>query len=841
MLCPRFRMIFTLVEWYGGLHMKMKKMLWLLVAVLALALVLIACGKDKKESDTPDTGKPGIPTIEATLTFAESNVYEIDESDEMFKISLTVANDTELLYLYQYIQARDGVEWILSSNIEATSNSTIASKTVQLDEGENTYYIICTDENGLFEIYTLSIYRRHMYTVSFENLTETQKVEEGDMAVLPEGTPLKTGYTFVSWSFNFTDPIAEDISVKANWKANTYTVTYDANGGYVAPSTQAVTYGSEVKLVVPTRSGYDFVGWQNGTVTVEDGIWEIASDVKLVAIWDYSAFTVTLDPNGGVLDDTAVEVRYGAAYQLPTPNRAGYVFKGWYNGEDVFDSTGIWNRLAGLSLTAKWEISDMGSISCTMIGNGGTVLPQTQLLPVGSALPTPTRNGFTFGGWFADDALTVPVTGITADLIDQYGSNLRLYAWWQEEGKPGEFIYELSGIYCLVTGYKSDTEPYPVIPSFIGGREVQVDIKPPVDPNAGITVAPSITLTVGDASVIFATFVPAYPDDSKVLYFTTDSDCIHLGATGAVSALKPGTAVITIRNEDGNYTATCVVTVLGRLNQNPGITVNNPNVTLEEGKTATIEVTFVPTRVGDSTELFYTLDSDCVKLEDGVLTAIKPGIATITVKNENGDYTATIKVTVTERQPDPNAGIIPNESQITLEEGQSGRIEATVIPAFPEDDTALIFGTESDCIELNADGSFTALKEGSATVTLTTSAGLEATVTINVTAKPKVADPNAGITPTESEITLEQGQSGQITATVIPAFPEDDTALIFSTESDCIELSVNGTFTALKEGSATVTITTAAGLEATVTVNVTAKTVEPEPNPEPDPEPDTEI
>lgn len=816
--------------------MKMKKILFLAVVLLALVSVLVACGEKEKKPTEQEPSTPEVPDNEATLTLAETNVYEINDSSDMFQLSLSVANDTELLYLYQYIQVKDGVEWILSADIEATGSSIITSKTVQLKEGANTYYILCTGDNNLFEIYTLTIYRRHMYTVSFENLTETQSVEEGGMAALPAGKPQKTGYTFVSWSFNFTDLIDKDVMVSANWKANTYTITYDANGGYVAPTSQSITYGSEVQLPIPSRSGYDFVGWQRGTTTIENGIWEIASDVTLTAVWDYSSFTVTLDPNGGSLETTTVEVRYNAAYQLPTPNRTGYVFKGWYNGDDLFDSTGVWNRMAGLSLTAEWEISDMESISCTMIGNGGTVLPQTQLLPVGSALPTPTRNGYTFGGWFADDVLTTPVTGITKELIDQYGSNLRLYAWWKEEAKPGEFIYELSGIYCLVTGYKSDVEPYPVIPKFIGGREVKVDIKPPVDPNAGITVAPSITLTVGDASVIFATFVPAYPGDSKVLYFSTDSDCIQLGATGAVTALKPGTAVVTIQNEDGTYTATCVLTILGRLNKNPGITVKNPNVTLEEGKNVSIDVTFVPTRVGDSTELFYTVDSDCVKVENGMILAIKPGSAVITIKNQSGNYSATINVTVTERQPDPNAGITPNENEITLEEGQSGQISATVIPAFPEDSTVLIFATESDCIELLEDGSFTAIKEGTAIVKITTSAGLTVTVTVNVTAKPPVADPNAGITPVEGEITLQAGESGNIEATVIPAFPEDSTDLIFATESDCIELGENGSFTAVKEGTAIVKITTSAGLTATVTVNVTAV---PESDPEVEPEADT--
>ena len=189
-----------------------------------------------------------------------------------------------------------------------------------------------------------------------------------------------------------------------------------------------------------------------------------------------------------------------------------------------------------------------------------------------------------------------------------------------------------------------------------------------------------------------------------------------------------------------------------------------------------------------------------------------------------GELEVYVTVNVIAKAPvaNPDAGITPKEDKITLEEGENGKIEATVIPTFPNDSTDLIFRTNSDCITLSADGTFTAVKAGTATVTITTAAGLTATVTVTVTEKAPVANPDAGITPKEDKITLEEGENGKIEATVIPAFPEDSTDLIFTTDSDCITLNADGTFTAVKAGTATVTITTAAGLSATVTVTVTA-------------------
>lgn len=818
--------------------MKMKKMLWLLIFVLAAALTLCACGKEEKKP--AESTKPVVtPDTTPTLTLAESNVYTVEKGNDAYHVSLTVANDTEILYLYQYVQAKEGVSWLLSRSIEATGDDTINSKTVQLQEGENTYYILCTGENNLFEIYTISIYRRHMYTISFENLTETQKVEEGSMATTPAAKPNKTGYTFVSWSFNFTTPITENVEVKANWKANTYTITYDPNGGHVAPATQTVTFGSEVTLPVPTRTGYDFAGWQKGDTLYQNGVWDTASDITLTAIWDYSAFTVTLLPEGGSLAEETVQVHYGAAYQLPTPTREGYVFAGWYDGEEAVDVTGIWSRMEGVTLTAKWEVSDMKSISCTMIANGGSVLPQTQLLGVGAKLPVPVRNGYTFGGWFTDDTLTIAVDAITDDLIDRYGTNLRLYAWWQEEGKPGEFVYELQGIYCVVTAYKNDVDPQPTIPAYIGGRQVKVAIKPPANPNAGITVKDSFTLTVGDASVIHATFVPAYDSDSRVLQYTTDSDCIHLGKTGSVSALKPGTAVVTITNEDGTYSATCTVTVLGRPNDNPGITVTESEITVEQGKSYPLSITFVPEREGDSLALTYTFDGDIISITDDVVEAHLPGTVVVTVSAAEGKYTATFTVIVTERVPDPNAGITVESDEITVEEGNGGKIVASVVPVYPEHSTEITYTCDSDCIELSADGSFTAIKEGTAVVTLQAEGGLSASVTVVVTAKavePELPNENAGLSVGVMSANLYVSDEIDVSYTYVPVYESDDKTIsvevtaegivAFKVEENVIKV------TALAAGEVVLKVT-AGEFSANVTVTV-SEAEEDEPIVEPD-------
>ena len=127
----------------------------------------------------------------------------------------------------------------------------------------------------------------------------------------------RTGYTLDywttpagSWALNGTNVYgwAQNVEFLAHWKANTYTVTYNANGGSDAPGSQSFTYGSTLKLssTKPTRTGYTFVHWS--TKNNDTGIsynpgdsYSSAASVTLYAIWKINTYTVTFNANGGVI------------------------------------------------------------------------------------------------------------------------------------------------------------------------------------------------------------------------------------------------------------------------------------------------------------------------------------------------------------------------------------------------------------------------------------------------------------------------------------------------------------------------------------------------------------
>ncbi len=202
-------------------------------------------------------------------------------------------------------------------------------------------------------------------------------------AALP--TPTKTGYTFTGW-YTASDcsdgPVKEiptpssggaNITLYAGWRANTYTVTFNANGGNGAMAPQSFTYGTPQKLTANGFSclGKTFAGWNtkaDGTgMSYTDGqqISNLTADlngvVTLYAQWTANSYQVTLNTNGGTIADGkgVTSYTYGVGATLPTEiTRSNYSFQGWYEdagftGEPVTEITGT--DTGDKTYYAKWQ------------------------------------------------------------------------------------------------------------------------------------------------------------------------------------------------------------------------------------------------------------------------------------------------------------------------------------------------------------------------------------------------------------------------------------------------------------------------------------------------------
>lgn len=255
---------------------------------------------------------------------------------------------------------------------------------------------------------------------------------------------VKTGYNFRGWytdptltqKYNYSD-LPENgttMTLYAKWEAvgmvsneTIYTITYELNGGhFLGGYTTQFRNGDVVDIPNPTRKDYNFGGWyldQNFTQPFTGTVQGLGS-FTLYAKWtDKTVIPLLYVLNGGDIGDTdyVTEIKEGANTVLPKPSRVGYSFDGWFTDSALtspFSAYKITGEEEYITLYAGWtrntsegqEPTTPGNIYClfTLHANGGTCGVETVAISQGETLylPQPTKTGYTFEGWYMDEALT---------------------------------------------------------------------------------------------------------------------------------------------------------------------------------------------------------------------------------------------------------------------------------------------------------------------------------------------------------------------------------------------------------------------------------------------------
>ena len=288
-----------------------------------------------------------------------------------------------------------------------------------------------------------------VYTVTFDSYGGTpvppkQEVKYGLTATKPADPTLK-GYTFAFWylgedeqnatAYDFNTPVTGDITLTAKWNINKYTVTFDSYGGTPVPPVQEVEYGlTATKPADPTLKGYTFAFWYLGedeqNATAYDFDTPVTENITLTAKWNINKYTVAFNTDGGTPVPPAQEVEYGLTATEPAaPEKTGYTFDGWYLGDEKYDFSAAVEQ--NITLTAKWT---QNTYTVTFDPNGGNELAEadkTKVVKIGEAygeLPTPTRKGYNFAGWYTE---AEEGTVVTADTTVSAMTDHTLYAHWE--------------------------------------------------------------------------------------------------------------------------------------------------------------------------------------------------------------------------------------------------------------------------------------------------------------------------------------------------------------------------------------------------------------------------
>lgn len=213
--------------------------------------------------------------------------------------------------------------------------------------------------------------------------------------------------------------------------ADVLTVTYDR------------AFGDADGFPQPTLEGYTFRAWHlnapDGEVLTETDICKLLADAKAFAEYTPNVYSVTLDADGGSVKPGVLLVTFNTPYgELPTPTRNGYTFLGWFDeaGNAVTAET-VLNTPSAKTVTARWRAVTCG---LTLDPNGGDALEEgmahktvTFDTPYGE-LPTPTRSGYIFEGWYTEQEKGVKVEAET--LVNELADHV-LFAHWRVRASGG--------------------------------------------------------------------------------------------------------------------------------------------------------------------------------------------------------------------------------------------------------------------------------------------------------------------------------------------------------------------------------------------------------------------
>ena len=364
-------------------------------------------------------------------------------------------------------------------------------------------------------------------------------------------------------------------------------------------------------------------------------------------------------------------------------------------------------------------------------------------------------------------------------------------------------IFTLAGI---ITSCKKDE---PTGPNGGGGNQTVAV--------TGVSLSKtSLTLAESGSETLTATVTPSNATNKAVSWKSSDASVASVDNNGKVSAVKAGSATITVTTSDGGKTATCSVTVTSKTVSVTGVKLDKSNLELKAGETAQLAATVEPSDASEKGVEWTSSDTKIATVDgSGKVTAVSVGNATITATTKDGGKTASCSVTV---NPVAVEGVSVEPAQVEVKEGKTVQLKATVSPA--EASQGVEWTTsDSQIATVDANGLVTAIKPGTAYIVVRSKTYTDKFVSCEVTVTQD--DGLKGIAFDASEIQLETGQSRDLTVVFTPEYAANKNVTWASSDASVASVS-DGKVVALKEGTATITATSEDGghkAECVVTVS----------------------
>ena len=430
------------------------------------------------------------------------------------------------------------------------------------------------------------------YTITFDTAGGSEIApitQDYGTNITAPANPTRKGYTFKGWDKEIPETMpAENITVKAQWEINQYTIAFDTNGGSeIAPITQ--DYGTEITAPAdPTRKGYTFKGWDKEIPKTMP-----AENMTVKAQWEINRYTITFDTAGGS-EIAPITQDYGTNITAPAnPTRKGYTFKGW--DKEIPETMPAEN----ITVKAQWEINQYTIAFDTNGGSEIATITQDYGTEI-TAPDNPTREGYTFIGWDRDIPVTMPAENIT------------LKARWKDSEKPtGEIKISENSWKAFLNNitfglFFKDTQTVTITAADNSGETVTVEY---------LLSDKELTKAELDGMTFTAYTAPfgIDPDNEYIIYVRLTDNAGNTDYICSDGIVLDGTSPVITGIEDGKtYCEAQMVTITEKYVDT--VTVNGTAVTLDENNSFTLapadgeQKIVVTDKAGNTAEMTVTVN-----------------------------------------------------------------------------------------------------------------------------------------------------------------------------------------------------------------------------------------
>ena len=305
----------------------------------------------------------------------------------------------------------------------------------------------------------------------------------------------------------------------------------------------------------------------------------------------------------------------------------------------------------------------------------------------------------------------------------------------------------------------------------------------------------SLTITEGREASLTVTVKPENATNRNVTWTSSDENIASVEA-GIITALKAGSATISAVSEDGGKTAECKVTVSAI-----GLTLDRTSLDLCTGEKFRLSASFTPDDAPTRNLTWSSSDDAVVSVsQDGEVTAVAEGTATVTVATEDGELMAECKVTVSA------ISLTLDRTSLDLCTGEKFRLSASFTPDDAPTRNLTWSSSDDAVVSVSQDGEVTAVAEGTATVTVATEDG-----ELMAECKVIVRIPVQSVSLDKTTLQLPIGEKYLFTATIVPENATNSKMTWTSSDDEVVTVTDEGEITAIKAGAATITVTTEDG------------------------------